>query len=296
MRISRGGAFAGGIAVTMVIGTGTAVATNGASLLLGKANATKAVTALANKNGTPLSLTAKKGSPPLKVSSTVKVKNLNADELDGRDASSFLPAGGKAADASELGGLPPSAFLPATGTAADSGRLGGQPASAFLPATGTAADASKLGGLAPSSYGSTVYGTATTDQLALKVNTPDLFDTVNLPPATYLVQFTATLTNPYTVQGDFSCDVEIRVGDQDNDVFTVGVGGTSLGAAAPNNQTTGTVTINQIVAPASTASLFAECSTEAGNATGNATIEFSTLTATRIQNYVGTVPTLSPAA
>jgi hypothetical protein len=103
------------------------------------------------------------------------------------------------------------------------------------------------------------------------------------------------VTNPYAAQGDFSCEVELRLGDG-NDVFTVGQGGTNLGAAAPMRQTTGTVTVSQVVAPASTGTLFAECRTEAGNATNQAAIAFSTLTATRIQNYIGTVPTLTPAA
>jgi hypothetical protein len=49
----------------------------GPSLVLGKATTTKALTTLTSWTGTPLALNPKKGSPPLKVSSDVKVKNLD---------------------------------------------------------------------------------------------------------------------------------------------------------------------------------------------------------------------------
>ena len=47
---------------------------------------------LRNTAGTPLALTAKAGTPPLKVNSSVKVGNLNSDRLDGLDSRAFALA------------------------------------------------------------------------------------------------------------------------------------------------------------------------------------------------------------
>jgi hypothetical protein len=49
---------------------------------------------------------------PMTVNSARKVNYLNADSLDGKDASSFLETGQKAADADNLDGMDSSAFLP----------------------------------------------------------------------------------------------------------------------------------------------------------------------------------------
>ena len=111
MHVSRAGAYAAGVATVLLVGTGTAVATNGSPLLIGKGNAATATTGLTNTKGVPLSLAAKKGAPPLKVNSTAKVKNLNSDLLDGKDSSAFLPRMGKAHDSAELGGQPASAYV-----------------------------------------------------------------------------------------------------------------------------------------------------------------------------------------
>jgi hypothetical protein len=48
-------------------------------------------TTLSNPDGVPLRLTPKAGSPPLQVGTAVKVANLNADLLDGKDSSEFVP-------------------------------------------------------------------------------------------------------------------------------------------------------------------------------------------------------------
>jgi hypothetical protein len=48
---------------------------------------------------------------PMKVDSQGKVINLNSDELDGQNASEFLPAGGKAADSDKLDGLDSTQFM-----------------------------------------------------------------------------------------------------------------------------------------------------------------------------------------
>src|SRR4051794_28527013 len=111
MQISRTGTFVAGVLLTLVVGGGTAVASGGASLVLGKANPSKATTAISNSKGTPLSLTAKKGYPPLKVNSSAKVKHLDADLLDGKDSSQFLGATGTAANSNLLAGQSASAYL-----------------------------------------------------------------------------------------------------------------------------------------------------------------------------------------
>lgn len=90
MHFSKSGAFVGGVVFAVAVGGGTAVATNGASLLIGTGNVGTAATGLANSKGTPLSLAAKPGTPPLKVNSTVKVKGLNSDLLDGLDSTAYL--------------------------------------------------------------------------------------------------------------------------------------------------------------------------------------------------------------
>jgi hypothetical protein len=56
---------------------------------LGMTN-TGARTTLSNPDGVPLRLTSKPGAAPLQVGSPVKVANLNADLLDGKDSSDFV--------------------------------------------------------------------------------------------------------------------------------------------------------------------------------------------------------------
>jgi hypothetical protein len=65
-------------------------AATGDSLLLGQANkATKATKVKRTTAGPVLELKAKAGSAPLKVNSDTKVAKLNADELDGLDATAL---------------------------------------------------------------------------------------------------------------------------------------------------------------------------------------------------------------
>src|SRR5918994_2002583 len=61
--------------------------------------------------GDPTAAPATKTVAPMKVDSQGKVVNLNSDELDGKSASEFLPAGGKAADADKLDGLDSTRFM-----------------------------------------------------------------------------------------------------------------------------------------------------------------------------------------
>jgi hypothetical protein len=129
-----------GAAITAVVmWSFPVVAAVGGNLILGKANAADAVTSLsgaANANlrvtntqaaSPALDLRVVAGAPPLKVNSTARVANLNADRLDGKHASAFLPAGGKAADADLLDGLDATAFC-----AVDHAHSAGDITSGFL--------------------------------------------------------------------------------------------------------------------------------------------------------------------
>jgi hypothetical protein len=82
-----------GILSVAVGGLGVATAANGGSLTLGHINTATKTTTLADSSGTPLSLRAKHGKPPLRVNSTTKVKHLNADELDGSSATALATSG-----------------------------------------------------------------------------------------------------------------------------------------------------------------------------------------------------------
>ena len=62
-------------------------------------------------NATPLSLLAAPNHPALKVNTSTRVTNLNADALDGRDSGYFLPKTGQAADSAMLAGNQPGAFF-----------------------------------------------------------------------------------------------------------------------------------------------------------------------------------------
>jgi len=68
-------------------------------------------TALDLRVGDPAAAPATKTVAPMKVDSQGMVLNLNSDELDGKSASEFLPAGGKAADADKLDGLDSIQFM-----------------------------------------------------------------------------------------------------------------------------------------------------------------------------------------
>jgi hypothetical protein len=79
--------------------SGTAYAATGGTFILGKANSASAVSSLTNTAGTALRLSSKAGTPPLAVSSTAQVSNLNASLLGGNAASSFVQGSGKLASA-----------------------------------------------------------------------------------------------------------------------------------------------------------------------------------------------------
>lgn len=80
-----------GIALMAVVGLDyVSFAATGGSFILGNANTASTTTTLSRTtNGTTLSLNAQPGQQPLRVNSTVKATNLNADLLDGLDSTSF---------------------------------------------------------------------------------------------------------------------------------------------------------------------------------------------------------------
>jgi hypothetical protein len=70
--------------------SGTAVAATGGDFILGKSNTATNVSRLTNSTGTALSLSAAPASPPLRVSNSKQVPNLNANYLGGFSASQFV--------------------------------------------------------------------------------------------------------------------------------------------------------------------------------------------------------------
>ena len=81
-----------------------------------------------------LGLNVSSGQTPMTVNpSAGTATNLSADELDGKDSSSFASAtNGKANDADKLDGVDSSGFLRTNGKAADADKLDGKDSSAFL--------------------------------------------------------------------------------------------------------------------------------------------------------------------
>jgi hypothetical protein len=74
--------------------SGTAVAATGGDFILGKSNTAASITSLSNAKGTALSLSAASTKPPLTVSNSVQVPNLNASELGGLGPSAYMAGTG----------------------------------------------------------------------------------------------------------------------------------------------------------------------------------------------------------
>jgi hypothetical protein len=136
------------IAVVLGVGTTALAAVPGDPLKLGRINAIGKVTQLVGTtdnamlridndskgpDATALDLEVDPQKPPLETNSLTKVENLHADLLDGRSASQFANGvGGTAVDADNLDGKDSTAFVPAdTYSVVDSrpGQGGGQIAS-----------------------------------------------------------------------------------------------------------------------------------------------------------------------
>jgi hypothetical protein len=117
-------ALVGAVVAAVVVLSLPVVAVVGGNLILGQANSANAVTSLSGsatanlqitntRAGSPaLDLQVVSGAAPLKVNSRARVANLNADRLDGKNASAFLLAGGTAVNSSLLDGRDSSAFAP----------------------------------------------------------------------------------------------------------------------------------------------------------------------------------------
>jgi hypothetical protein len=115
-------AFGGALMFAAV--AGTAHATTGGPLLLGRPNSAKSATGLENRAGTALALTSKPGVAPLKVSDRTRVEKLNADLLDGLDSADLALAAGRTGivvgTAGDIDGFVNTARCPA-GTSATGG-------------------------------------------------------------------------------------------------------------------------------------------------------------------------------
>ncbi len=73
--------------------SGTAVAATGGTFILGRSNSADRVSTVTNSTGPALSLRSPSGQPPLQVNRKVRITNLNADLLDGRDSTGFARIG-----------------------------------------------------------------------------------------------------------------------------------------------------------------------------------------------------------
>jgi predicted heme/steroid binding protein len=78
--------------------SGTAVAATGSDLfLLGKSNHATKTTSLSDSKGTALSLSSTSSTPPLRISNSVQVPNLNASYLGGKGPSAYMAGDGQVA-------------------------------------------------------------------------------------------------------------------------------------------------------------------------------------------------------
>jgi hypothetical protein len=291
MHFSKSGAFVGGITFAVVVGGGTAVATNGGALLIGKSNSATATTGVTNSKGTPLSLVAKKGTPPLAVNNTVKVKNLDSDLLDGKDSTSFLSRSGKAANSDLLDGHDSSAFLGRTDVAADAAELGGKSANTYLETDATAANAAKLGGQPATDFSRTYVAESFVDNdpVRLLLHGGVAPDSVDVPPGTYLVSLTADLANTDSNPGEFSCQIQWVIGGFAAPGLT---GHVSLNpVAVGETETYGSASVNQVLTLPTGAKVQALCTVNRGDTHNTSYVYTSTLTATRIETLLGTVTT-----
>jgi hypothetical protein len=123
-------ALVGGIVGALVVGILTPVgAAVGDVMKVGKINKADAATTVKGSSAATLKLVQQNASGvPIKLKGpggTKRVRYLNADRLDGRHASFFLPRTARAANADKLDGLNSTAFLLADAQAADSDRVDG---------------------------------------------------------------------------------------------------------------------------------------------------------------------------
>jgi hypothetical protein len=130
MVVGRTAALCVGLAVMLAMALGvasSAVAANGKPFLLGRNNVATAVNTLIKQGpGPALRLRVGAGQPPMAVNSAAQVANLNADKVDGMDASSFLTANAKATDADKIDGKDSAQFMTASTYFSTSPEMTGQ--------------------------------------------------------------------------------------------------------------------------------------------------------------------------
>jgi hypothetical protein len=133
--------------------SGTAYAVGGDGLVLGAKNKAAKTTSLSvkgaavalklsSKGGPAASFAGGPGQPPFIVGSSTLVPGLNADHVDGLDASAFRKTGDPV-DATTLGGLGPNAFRK-TSDPVDAATLDGLDSTSFLRSDTTAVTASVM--------------------------------------------------------------------------------------------------------------------------------------------------------
>ncbi len=159
---SARGAIVGVVVSTVVLGSATAYAGSGIGGVfnLGKTNSVNATTTLTgstsgrmlnvvNKGTGPgLGVTVGAGAAPIAVSPGAgKAVNLDADKLDGLEATAFLGVGAQTADSDQLDGRDSTAFLGVGAQAADSDLLDGRDSTSFLGVTAKATDSDRLDGI-----------------------------------------------------------------------------------------------------------------------------------------------------
>src|SRR6266545_1176167 len=127
-----------GSGVGAVFNLGQTNTVNGTSTLTGVTAAPQLTVKNTSTNSaaTALNLSVAAGRTPFKVNSAVKVANLNADQLDGKDSTGFYAAGSKVANADKLDGQDAVAFLGATAKATDADKLDGKDSAGFWKAGG----------------------------------------------------------------------------------------------------------------------------------------------------------------
>lgn len=148
--------FVGATIAISLLG-GAAYAATGGTFVLGRSNSATTVTTLTNSTGTALYLKSKSGTPALKVGNTVKVPLLNADKLDGFEATAFART--NATFAVVMGGAPEVANFYGNDDVNDSAfSIATCPAGTVLVSGGGSQDAQKIADLGTVAYTGPIGG------------------------------------------------------------------------------------------------------------------------------------------
>jgi hypothetical protein len=210
MRTFYKGVVIGAATSALVLAAAAAIAATGGNFILGQPNTASSTSGLsANLPSTPaLDLANLGGGPaasfrtgtaiaPFTVNSNVKVAKLNADMVDGKHASAFLPAMGKAADSDKLDGIDSTGFL-RPGDPAGGDLAGSYPNPTIAPGAVTPA---KLGAIPAVRVWNDADQPAYTGGATQVVSfDAESFDTANMHDnATNNTRLTAPLTGIYAI-------------------------------------------------------------------------------------------------